>query len=1384
MVELIIEGISIDLDEQTSIELTININDIRNPITTNNSWSKSIDVPGTNNNNKAFNFINDNNIEVGYNPNLKRQAEIRIDGIPIITGYVKINDINVINGVTNYSIIVYGNNTTLFEDMGDSLITELNLSTYDHKYTYENIKNTWETADRDGFYYPFTNYNDLKMNYSDIISGISSYQFFPGFYIKTILDRMFLENGYSYDSNFFNSDFFKTLYLPYTSSGSLGEVEVFSSTERSRQYINVGDIPPYVYNLRTFISKTDPLNKYVYNSGIEMYNHYTEKQGIWNINISGTSLGAPDGDYTFSSLDIKVYTRMPKSSNPSRWYLAKSTTFNNTGSTTERCNFSIDIETPEIQKDRDLFVVVTPWGDYLDGIDFDSIVNFNLTFKIKTSKMYIGLTDVKTEYTLPKIKQKDLFQTLNLMFNLYVERDPNDYNKLVIEPYNDYYLRSNTKDWTYKVDERSREYKLMSEITSKSYTFSYKKDTDVLNKLYFDNIGKSPGEITTYTKTSFISKEEKIELLPSSTIIESLYDDSGISIPSIYKEYTGDQPTGYEGNITTGWNWRILAQKVFSLSSPFTFDGDSINNFYTGSHIVSGQSLWFNDGDQDYCVDEEGLPNLYTLYWKDYIDMIRNQNSKLLTMDVFLNEYEISNLRFYDKIFIDDIWFYLNRIIYSPTSRKCKAELLLIPSTQIHNVFFDNFRVSDIDNIYTDQTFYAYIDIHNYSQEEQEYNGVFSVEDSTGDVITSISFTGTIPKNSTITIEKPLEVSVWGNYFVWCRDDVSYKEYISILIRVPFYDYSPLSSYSPKGNYTGFETQISFDIDAIDPEHIGCTNGILKNLTTNEEHSWEYCSNGLSSTTITKSFTLANGVNVFQSSGDYNSQSIGVYAIDPVAFLSHHSWVYIPSDPSEKTDMTVRWRINNTGQIPATNVSAVLETFWNVGRTVENYDPISFVGLTFPTGITNVDFVLTDLPDGNDADLQVPVTIYTTGELSPWFSNNSQFIVYPCDDDVYTTSYSIENNNITGNTTAVRVEYLLENGSCHATGLNTWTLSYSYFNGTALYDTYYFTMPNIPANDAVEIPYSFTSFTPPNNWTNGSTCKVVVEAIRDLDSEIFELFERQFTYWVGNPSVDWVDDSDTQLTSGSTWDSLQMNVKAKNNGGGTSSNTYCYYHYKNENGTTLTHRTGSTTTLTANETKYIPASAVGTTVGINQTYSCDWYLYSDGSLRDSGTDYFEIKDYAAVYFEHTGGGSNYGEITLSYWGHEDQNKTIDIKLGITGQTTATWESGVGTFIGSMSIEVYSGMTSKGSILSESEANQYNENDSDDKYTSIELTGIKLVGEMGDTGILMYWAGQCENNQSGFSTSEGRIEIYYVGITSGGGAVDGQGVDEWLYTDCN
>jgi len=140
---------NIDLFEDTAIPLNFTILDVREPEKRKTNFSKTIRLPGTKNNNKLFNHVYEISGNSKFNPNLRTEVVILQDGVQVIRGNMQLKRINVFNNNDiEYEVIITGDFTSLFADIGLSKISDLDFSEYEHTWDRNSIVLSWDNIIR------------------------------------------------------------------------------------------------------------------------------------------------------------------------------------------------------------------------------------------------------------------------------------------------------------------------------------------------------------------------------------------------------------------------------------------------------------------------------------------------------------------------------------------------------------------------------------------------------------------------------------------------------------------------------------------------------------------------------------------------------------------------------------------------------------------------------------------------------------------------------------------------------------------------------------------------------------------------------------------------------------------------------------------------------------------------------------------------------------------------------------------------------------------------------------------------------------------------------------------------------------------------------------
>lgn len=295
-----------------------------------------------------------------------------------------------------------------------------------------------------------------------------------------------------------------------------------------------------------------------------------------------------------------------------------------------------------------------------------------------------------------KVKQKDIITDLIKRYNLYIEVDPDNPKMIIMNPKVNFYDNGQVLDWSHKKDYSYQdEIEFLSELQFKSLLLTYKEDNDSVNVDYTQNTGKIYGQKEIIFDNDFIKGEKRVETPFSPTPL--IPTDFGAVVPAIdIYEPKGNARLLYWGGIKNlrdaagnlSFNQWKLDYNIVQESPTFSSVRDSLflNTYPYAGHFDDPfepqidinyelpDSLYYNN------FNNTTNNNLYNRYWSDYINQI--QEGKLLTTRLFLDETDIAYIKdhFNSRIFIDNAYYYVNRIKdYKPfTNEPVEVELIKI----------------------------------------------------------------------------------------------------------------------------------------------------------------------------------------------------------------------------------------------------------------------------------------------------------------------------------------------------------------------------------------------------------------------------------------------------------------------------------------------------------------------------------------------------------------------------------------------------------------------------------------------------------------------------------------------------------------------------------
>ena len=143
------EVVDLDLKEELQFPLSYNLSDITQPQNRKSDFSKTITLPGTDNNNRVLSQIYEIGSDSSFNPNKKTDVIVLTDGLEIFKGFMKLERISsdILNELT-YEIKISGRLIDIFTkfvktDGEDLNVSDLDFSDYTHPKTRQILIESW-----------------------------------------------------------------------------------------------------------------------------------------------------------------------------------------------------------------------------------------------------------------------------------------------------------------------------------------------------------------------------------------------------------------------------------------------------------------------------------------------------------------------------------------------------------------------------------------------------------------------------------------------------------------------------------------------------------------------------------------------------------------------------------------------------------------------------------------------------------------------------------------------------------------------------------------------------------------------------------------------------------------------------------------------------------------------------------------------------------------------------------------------------------------------------------------------------------------------------------------------------------------------------------------
>lgn len=665
--------------DSVDIAMTLTVQDIQDVTKRRGSFSKSITLAGTNANNAAFGYAyNIQSFVGGFTPNKRIRAALWDNGIQTFSGSLQLLSITKQAGKVMYDVAIFSEEVAFFREINETLLVNtVGVDDFDHVQTESDVQNTWTAPVGQGYVYGFLDgfgYTDVQpsaLQFFQVSLLIPYLQLVPSFYVKQLVDLIFAQSGYRYQSAFFNSERFKRLVLPYAGgsviqndlSGENSEMEAGELEGGEAGALNWNNIGAGywsgVFPFDTVIS--DP-QAYWNTTNYDLTNTGFYTEWIVRYTFEATNLSARVLRIGFAVCDAVTGFPINEDVDNTVVDFIKP-------NQTRKFDFQGTVRlAPNQTMDLRAFYFDPIFADLPFQIEAGARISMICTSNPGANPNVAMRTALPTDIT-----QADLLSDLQKMFNLYFYQAPEDPSLIYVEPFNDFYA-SGSVDWTQKVDQQGEHMLTMGDPQMrKSITFKYKDSGDALGKLYADTFSDGYGS-RQYKTNNYYAKGEQVIETKCSTVIPASFRN-GLVIGRTFDIDSNNVPkqraTGYRiaqynyVTIPSLAPWLLLTDLtptfVGVTSIPFI---SHVNDPYNPSFDLAfgvPKQLYYK-AFSDSGISQYTTANLFNTYWLNYIEETTSKESLEIELDVLLDPVDIYNLDFRKPIYIDGVLFRLLEI--------------------------------------------------------------------------------------------------------------------------------------------------------------------------------------------------------------------------------------------------------------------------------------------------------------------------------------------------------------------------------------------------------------------------------------------------------------------------------------------------------------------------------------------------------------------------------------------------------------------------------------------------------------------------------------------------------------------------------------------------
>ena len=696
-----------DLYEDEDLPLTLSVDEFKNVAEKVQSYSKAFNLPATKRNNRIFDQVFEitRHTDVGsplFNPYQTTQCVLKQDGLILFKGYLRLLDITDKDGEISYNVNLFSDTIALADYLKDFDFSNLDFTELAHDYDKENIKSSWNdspnssigylNSNTSGFRddyttlrYPFVDWNHqmvIANNQGATGPTLGNTQllnleqaFRPFINIKYIIERIFQDSPFTFTSDFFDTTEFKKLYMDFNWGADNAPFTFDFSLERGNAQ---QDITPIDTNITLLFNEVINIPLFLEGLG------YDDATGIFTA-VNDNQIYNVDMNLLFTRIAGAASVTVEIIKNG----LVHSSIINYAISSGAG-NYLTFNTTLVLQTGDTWFVRARK----ISGGNMRFSDSLGSTSLIVSTSGNETTSGTLLQTLRGEIGQWDFLKGLITMFNLVTLPDDKNPNNIIIEPYVDVFVNSQSSvqlNWTDKIDISEMKLTPLTDL-NRNTIFKFVEDDDDFAFTNYKNLvgGHLYGSKKYNSGNEFnilIGTKEIVAEPFAATLVKPLMSQfPQLIIPSLYSMNNDGTSEGFDNSPRIMFNNGIKPTGTsYYIPEQNGYASENQSNYLQFSHLsdipVTTGSSDFHFGECQLLTSPTANPtnnNLFNTYWLPYMNELYNTNTRIMTIKVDLSPADISTFKFNDTVIIKNREFRCNRIDYKPNDLST-VEFILIP---------------------------------------------------------------------------------------------------------------------------------------------------------------------------------------------------------------------------------------------------------------------------------------------------------------------------------------------------------------------------------------------------------------------------------------------------------------------------------------------------------------------------------------------------------------------------------------------------------------------------------------------------------------------------------------------------------------------------------